>query len=106
VRLRLGRRYRRRGLGGIIHRYLQDEKYSQRGQYIDDNGYARYTDTNIPVHRHVAEKYILGRKLLPGEDVHHKNRNKLDNRIQNLQVMNHHEHFQKHLIHKIFTGRR
>jgi len=85
---------------------MQEEKYSQRGQYIDERGYARYKNTNKLVHRHVAEKYIVHRKLLPNEDVHHKNRNKLDNRIENLQVINHSDHMTNHFIHKLFTGRR
>jgi hypothetical protein len=76
----------------------------ERGQYIDENGYARYNDTNKLVHRHVAEKYILHRKLLPDEDVHHRNRNKLDNRIENLEVKNHDDHMLHHALHGEHTG--
>jgi len=36
-------------------------------------------------HRVVAEK-MIGRRLEPGEQVHHKNENKLDNRPENLEV--------------------
>lgn len=53
--------------------------------YIDKKGYKRYKDTNILVHRHVAER-TLGRKLQSGEVVHHKNRKKQDNRRTNLWV--------------------
>jgi hypothetical protein len=53
--------------------------------YIDDNGYKRFSDSNKLVHRHVAEM-MLGRKLRSGEVVHHKNRDKLDNRRTNLWV--------------------
>ena len=53
--------------------------------YIDKKGYKRYKDSNILVHRHVAERTI-GRKLKSGEVVHHKNRKKQDNRRANIWV--------------------
>ena len=84
----LGYRLRRRIRGELITK----PKLEGRGQYIDKNGYSRYKDTDKLVHRQVAEKYIIKRKLLPYEEVHHINGNKLDNSIQNLRVLSISEH--------------
>lgn len=53
--------------------------------YIDGN-YRKFVDSDMFVHRWVAEKFVVKRNLKPGEVVHHKNRNKLDNRPSNLFV--------------------
>ncbi len=51
----------------------------------DKKGYKKFADSGKSVHRHVAERKI-GRKLRKGEVVHHKNRDKSDNRRSNLEV--------------------
>lgn len=53
-------------------------------------------------HRVVAEQH-LGRKLKPGEVVHHKNHNKQDNRPENLEV---HKSIAHHFVeHRTITGK-
>ena len=55
------------------------------GKYTDDKGYVRYYDSDNLEHRYKAEKKI-GRKLIKGEVVHHKDRNKENNSFNNLHV--------------------
>jgi len=66
-------------------------KSSSSKTYIDENGYRRFTKWNKLVHRWIFEKTIK-RKLKYYEVVHHKNGIKLDNRKENLVVMNRDDH--------------
>jgi hypothetical protein len=64
--------------------------------YFDENGYRRFNDNDMPLHRKIAEKK-LRRPLRPGEVVHHINRNKGDNRPSNLWIFpNQEEHENVH----------
>ena len=48
-------------------------------------------------HRHVMEKH-LGRKLRPGEVIHHKNGDITDNRVENLELISaQSEHMRSHM---------
>jgi hypothetical protein len=78
------------------YRFFRGNFLYKNKTYIDQNGYRRFTDSDKLVHRYVVEKE-LGRKLYPGEVVHHKNRNKLDNSPGNLQVFaSQEEHDKEH----------
>lgn len=59
--------------------------------YITKDGYVRYKETDEYEHRMYARK-VLQRSLYPNEVVHHINGKRIDNRIQNLCVMDRHEH--------------
>ena len=60
---------------------------------LSTDGY--YIKWNKKVHRQIYEEY-LGRKLSRDEIVHHRNNNKLDNRIQNLEILSRAEHNRIH----------
>jgi HNH endonuclease len=65
-------------------------RYSFRCRtFVDDEGYLRFKDTGELVHRKVAEKK-LGHPLRAVEVVHHRDRDKLDNRPENLWVFSSH----------------
>lgn len=67
------------------------------GRYYDRQGYVRVRINGklVGEHRVVIEAH-LGRKLVGGEVVHHRNRIKDDNRIENLEVHTHETHGEEH----------
>jgi hypothetical protein len=62
------------------------------------NGYIRINradGNHIFEHRYVMEQH-LGRPLRSNEHIHHRNHNKADNRIENLQIVSPSEHARMH----------
>lgn len=70
-------------------------KHSNGYRYILIRNKASRKGTYVLEHRYVMEK-LLGRKLLHTEQVHHINHNKLDNRPENLIMIDRAEHTRLH----------
>jgi hypothetical protein len=62
--------------------------------WINSDGYVMVA-TGKKRATQVMEEY-LGRELLPGEEVHHKNRIKIDDQIENLEVLTKSDHMRIH----------
>lgn len=76
----------------IITGYGYAKRYLPTHPHADAGGY-------VPEHRLVMEGEI-GRYLLPTELVHHKNKDKLDNRPENLEIVTKSQHGKIHAIDK------
>ena len=68
-----------------------------KGGNISKSGYKRiYVNKKLVLeHRHIMEKN-LGRPLMVAEIIHHINHDKLDNQIENLQIVSRSEHKRLH----------
>lgn len=88
-----------------VYRKKQTDEKEQG--YWFENGYKiLYVSGNkyIKEHIHVMEKH-LGRKLAKDEVVHHKNEDRADNRIENLEVMKRSEHSRYHRNKELSEGK-
>ena len=68
-----------------------------KGDTLSTDGYVVVTrgEKRVRKHREIMENH-LGRKLEDWEVIHHKNENRLDNRIENLEVMRDGYHVRLH----------
>lgn len=95
-------KYNRKVKGKL--KYLEKSTQPQdfRKTILSDNGYLRYADSGILVHRDIAyiHIYLKNRDIYPMEFyryvVHHKDGNKLNNKINNLEILTKKQHCSEH----------
>jgi hypothetical protein len=102
---------RRTGVGKGNGRHLRgaDHYRWKDGRMIASHGYVKVrvgrthplADPNGYAYEHIMVMVTaLGRSLGPDEIVHHRNANKLDNRLENLELLTRAEHAMHHNAHR------
>lgn len=81
------------GLNGYGHTKLHNRGYVLAYAPLHPNA---HKDGYVMLHTVIMEQSI-GRYLEKNEVVHHLNHNRQDNRLENLQLMNKHDHYSMHM---------
>lgn len=97
--------YQRQRNGVVIDRPIGKAWREYPFEYVNEKGYvivrhSRNFADDIPKHRMVMEE-ILGRELVKGESVHHKNGDRADNRPENLELWSTSQPYGQRIIDKI-----
>jgi hypothetical protein len=81
-----------------IEKLNKGQGITRENTYIDKRGYLRWKRNNKLCHRDIAwEKGLRNKKAKFGKcDVHHKDHNKLNNNLANLEVLTRREHKIRH----------
>ena len=73
------------------HNKKQESWWINLRGYVEGRVWEDGVQRSVRQHRYVVERAI-GRRLRPDEDVHHKNGNRADNRLENLELLLHGHH--------------
>lgn len=93
----------------LVNRYLYNEKWNKieninskwnvnrNNSYVDGKGYLRWKNDDRLIHRDIAfQSGLRGVDKFGNCDVHHKDKNKLNNDPSNLEVLDRETHEERH----------